>query len=328
VIVFEPGGAVFRAGEEELAGRRIAGRLLPYVGEAGPGAARFDPLAKRFVVGKNETRVAVGPADPAAWREAASRAPAGPVLVGPSAEAEEVRGSYRAAVEGALAAGRPVYLLDPTASGLPVCGSGAVVLCVWRPGIWPPFPGLVAAARAGFPCGVLLPVVPGWTAEEPTLGSLLDEAVAGGAAFAAPLVPALDGETRRAIVDARAAVEPEAGEGFFELIHHSDWAVRLPEVLARVEARCSARGLAIRPPRPVPEGAPPGNAAAAARLEERAGSLAPDEHRAALLLAAIRWIDESGRDLSAVAREGNFRKIFPFGGELGNEAEAALLSAR
>ena len=36
-----------------------------------------------------------------------------------------------------------------------------------------------------------------------------------------------------------------------------------------------------------------------------------DEHRVSLLYAAARWIDESGRDLDPVVREGNFRKVFP-----------------
>jgi hypothetical protein len=42
----------------------------------------------------------------------------------------------------------------------------------------------------------------------------------------------------------------------------------------------------------------------------------------------VRWIDESRRDLSAVAREGNFRRIFPFSGEVAAEAESALRGAR
>ena len=73
---------------------------------------------------------------------------------------------------------------------------------------------------------------------------------------------------------------------------------------------------------------PAGNTAAASRLEEQAELEDPGEHRAALLYAAVRWIDESARDLAAVAREGNFGRIFPFGGEIGETASAALLAAR
>jgi hypothetical protein len=78
------------------------------------------------------------------------------------------------------------------------------------------------------------------------------------------------------------------------------------------------------PPRPAGRGEPAGNRKAAARLEERAELSDPGEHRGALLYAAIRWIDESPRDLSAVAREGNFRKVFPFEGDVGQWAEAEL----
>jgi hypothetical protein len=46
-----------------------------------------------------------------------------------------------------------------------------------------------------------------------------------------------------------------------------------------------------------------------------------------LLIAAARWIDESGRDLGAIAREGNFRRIFPWDGEVAEESEAALLAS-
>ena len=89
-----------------------------------------------------------------------------------------------------------------------------------------------------------------------------------------------------------------------------------------------ARGRASRPFRAEPVGLRESakNAAAAARLEERAQAAHRDEHRAALLHAAARWIDESGRDLAAIAREGNFGKVFPFGEDIAREAEDALLT--
>src|SRR5262249_3595656 len=80
-------------------------------------------------------------------------------------------------------------------------------------------------------------------------------------------------------------------------------------------------GLAPLPPRAVGSGEPRVNARAAADLEEQALACDADEHRQALLHAAVRWIDEAGRDLGAVAREGNFRKVFPFGAEIAGEAE-------
>ena len=85
-------------------------------------------------------------------------------------------------------------------------------------------------------------------------------------------------------------------------------------------------GLAPLPPRPAAPAEPRTNSLAASRLEEAACD-APDEHRAARLQAAVRWIDVCGRDLAAVLREGNFGKAFPLGPELAREAEAALREA-
>ena len=48
------------------------------------------------------------------------------------------------------------------------------------------------------------------------------------------------------------------------------------------------------------------------------------EHEAARLRAAIRWIDELGRDLAPIVEEGNFSKIFPFGRESAAEIEKTL----
>ncbi|MGH9368338.1 MAG: hypothetical protein ACRD3M_11755, partial [Thermoanaerobaculia bacterium] len=58
-------------------------------------------------------------------------------------------------------------------------------------------------------------------------------------------------------------------------------------------------------------------------VEREAG----DEHRAALLRAAVRWIDEFSRDLRPVAAEGNLRKILPFSPDIAVEVEAALSAA-
>lgn len=329
MIVFQTAPApIARPGEAEIGGRRIAGRLLPYGGEAGAETLRFDPLERRFVRRRPGATVAVGPANPEAWRRAAARLPPGPVLVGPGSVAEEVRGAYRAAVEGALSAGRAVFLLDPGPDGIPECGAEVVVLCSFAPRRTASFPRLAAAGSRGPALGVLFPLVPGWTAEPAALEALLSEAAAGGARSATPLVPETDGESRRAIVDAKAAAEPDAADGFFERIHHGEWAPRLVERLAELRERCAAHGLAVLPPRPVGRREPAGNAAASARLEELADRPALPEHRAALLRAAVRWIDESGRDLAAVASEGNFRRVFPFDGEVAGEAEAALLRGR
>src|SRR6185295_14635130 len=112
-----------------------------------------------------EGRVQAGPADPEAWSAAIRRAPAGPVLVGPASTAEVVRGAYAAAAEGARAAGRAVYLLDPDPELLPESRAEAFValFCGVPDGAaW----ARLEAGAPRFASGILLPILPGWTAEE------------------------------------------------------------------------------------------------------------------------------------------------------------------
>ncbi len=331
MIVYESAVApMARAGEALVAGRRVAGRLFPYGADAGAAALRFDPVDQRFIFRKPDAPISAGPSDAGSWSEALARLPSGPVLIGPCSPAEAVRGSFRAAADAAGASGRPVYLLDPEPVGIPAGASGEVVaLCSWRPGrAEAAFPGLAPARSAGLACAAVFPLLPGWTAEPEFLDALMVAAKKGGARSVTALVPAADGEGRRGIVQARLDVEPSAGDGFFELVHHGDWFSRMGERIAQARAAAARHGLADLPPRPGGRRGRAGNSAAAARLEEVAVRLESDEHRAALLYAAVRWIDDSRRDLSAVAREGNFRKVFPFGPEIAGEAEAALREAR
>jgi hypothetical protein len=339
VLIYEPGPPQVRAGEELVAGRRIAGRLLPY-GASPLHVPRFDPVARRFVIGRREATVACAPPHPRAWGDGLAKLPPGPVLVGPGSPAEPVRGSLAAAAEAAADAGRAVYLLDPdgehrdAANSLArpagatslACLAGATVLCAWRPG--PDgggFPGLREAARSGAPAAAVFPLIPEWTAGPHAIRRLADAARDAGAAAFVGLVPDLSGEARRAIVEARAAVDPAGADGFFEAIHHGDWTERLAAALADSRVQASGRAMAAMPPRPAGR-QPRANAAAAARLEETAELSPSGEHRDALLLAAARWIDESVRDLGAIAREGNFRRIFPWSGAVADESEAALLA--
>ena len=317
-----------RAGEAIVAGRRLAGRLLPYGGDAAY-ASRFDPVERRFVSRRLEAAVDAGPFRAAPWTAALERCPGGPVLVGPGVAAESVRGAYRAAAEAAIVAGRPVYLLDPEPEGIPDgAGAAAVALCSWRPGRpEAAFAGLRTAREAGLPAAALFPLLPGWTDEAETVERLSAAARVGGAASLTPIAPALDGEGRRAIVEARASDDPSAGDAFFELVHHGAWAERLAGRLAAARDIIGRQGLREIPPRPRGRSERAGNAAASARLEELADERESDEPRAALLYAAVRWIDDAGRDLAAVAREGNFRRIFPFGAEIAAAAEAALRGA-
>ena len=323
----EAGAALVRPRESEVGGRRIAAHAAPYSGEAGGHPYRFDPLERRLVERRASGRVSVGPPDPVAWARAFARCAAGPVLVGPGSPVEEIRGAYSAAAEGAAEAGRPVYLLDP--GPLPSAPARAfVALFAWAPGLGArERAALFSALEAGIPAGGLLPIVPGWTDEPEFLDEYLSRLSAAGVRFAAPVPVSGDGDARRILVEARARVDAEAADRFFERIHHCDWPAALHEGLRRFRAEAAHRGFATLPPRPVGAREPPGNSAAAARLEERAQELEEDEHRAALLHAAARWIDEWGRDLVPVVREGNFAKVFPFGA-LAAEAEAAFRASR
>jgi hypothetical protein len=329
MLTVEPGPAQVRAGEELVAGRRVAGRLLPY----GPGPfrqTRFDPVGRRLVPGRADATIASGPPEPGPWSDALSRVPAGPVVVGPGCGVEPVRGSMRGAALAALESGRPVYLLDPDRACIPDgAADAAVALCPWRPegvGERGAFPSLAAAADAGITAAAVLPLIPAWTAGPDAWRELVEAAIASGAAAVVPVLPDLGGESRRAIVEARARVdEGEGADAFFEAIHHGDWSARLAEALENARALAASRGVSTISPRPRGRRQARASWTAASRLEELAELERRGEHEASLLHAAVRWIDESGRDLGAIAREGNFRRIFPWRGAVADEAEAALL---
>ncbi|HZI67306.1 MAG TPA: hypothetical protein VFF17_12140 [Thermoanaerobaculia bacterium] len=330
MIEYQPSGTpLVRCIESEVAGRRVAAHALPYSGEAGEPAIRFDPLDRSIVLRRTSGRVAVGPPRADAWALALERCPAGPVLVGPGSPVEEIRGAYRAAAEGATGTGRPVYLLDPDPAGLPPrSGRACVALFSWIPdGGRDPSAGVREALGRGFAAGGLLPIVPAWTDAPAFLAGYLDGLAAAGAQFAAAVASSGEADARRRLVEARSRVDPESADRFFEKVHHCDWPAVVRAGLKRFREEAARRGLATIPPRPLGAAEPPGNSAAAARLEERAREVEEDEHRSALFYAAARWIDESRRDLTPVVEEGNFAKVFPFGA-LAGEAEAAFRAGR
>lgn len=323
------GAAAVRCVESEVAGRRVAAHASPYSGEAGRAAVRFDPLTRSFLLPRTSGRVAAGPARPEAWARALERCSAGPVLVGPSSPVEEIRGAYRAAAQGAAALGRPVYLLEPDLPGLPApSGRAYVALFAWNPaGGEAELPALAAAVERAMPAGGLFPIIPGWTDDPALIGPYLDRLAGLGAVFAAPVEASGDADARRRLVEARSRVDPDSADRFFEKVHHCDWAAEVRRGASLFRETAALRGLATIPPRPLGGSEPPGNAAAAARLEERAREVEDNEHRSALLHAAARWIDEAGRDLAPVVEEGNFGKVFPFVA-LASEAEEAFRPRR
>jgi hypothetical protein len=328
VILFERSAApAVRAGEFEVASRRIAARAFPYAGEVGASRFRFDPAERRFLARSADGIVLAGPHEAEPWRTALLRGPSGPVLVGPCSTGEEVQGAYRAAAEGARSSGRAVYLLDPEPSGLPEQEPGVAftALFVRFPGLESSDGGFEAALARGIPSGWIFPFVPGWTALPDFLEGLVARAAAAGARFLAPLPLADDGQSRRLAVEAATAAAPEHEEGLFERVHHGASAQELGEARQLLREACAREGLDLLPPRPVGLHEPKANASAAACLEEKAQESSENEHRAALLHAAARWIDEWGRDLAPIAREGNLPKVFPFGADLAREAEEALL---
>lgn len=330
MILFENAAAPsVRAGELDLAGRRVAVRAVAAAGETGAPRFRFDPIERRLVSRRTAGTVAAGPASPQAWAAALAKGPAGAALVeGSAGAAEEIRGAFAAAARGALDSGRGVYLLDPPPAGLPSFESGRtgaapyVALFAWAPeGL--DASALAAAAAAGIPTGVVWPVVPGWTADEDRARALLRFAVSAGASFAAAVAPVSDADFRKAAVAAREAVDPGNSDAFFDVMFHRPWEEELPGAVERAVRVIEAARLAPRVPRPASPREPAANARAAARLEDRA-SESRDEHRASRLHAAARWIDGCGRDIGVIWKEGNLARAFPFGPELAREVEEAL----
>jgi hypothetical protein len=288
----------------------------------------FDPVERVIFRRRPDATIGAGPVDPRAWETALSRFAAGPVLVGPAEPAgEPVWGAFAAARDGARLAGRPIYMLDPPQALPAEADPDIVVLVTWSPAEPMPFDRIAQAARSGLAAGYVFPLLPGWTSDRAAVAALVGESRAAGASFIAPVLPDRGGVSRRTILEARAETAPSDAERIFGRVHHGDWEVELTQALSWAVEAAAQAGIPAIPPRPRGRGEPAANAAAAARLEELAHVASADEHRAAMVRAAVRWIDGSGRDLAAVAREGNFGRVFPFGSELAGEAERALLEA-
>jgi hypothetical protein len=186
------------------------------------------------------------------------------------------------------------------------------------------------AALAGLPSGaaVAWPLVPGLTDTAERVEAGLGRLVAAGVAVAQPVTPRLTPADRRRLA---AAAPPSA---FHRLFHGPDPDER---AFAAAAARHGCQGFLPRPlPRPPLGGA--GNRRLAAHLALAAElwlRLGRPPGQGQRLVRAARWIDETGYDLAAVAREGNLgviEALDAFGRELVEEAlatggEPALLVA-
>src|SRR5436309_7025426 len=82
---------------------------------------------------------------------------------------------------------------------------------------------LSSSRAAGITAGALLPVLPGWTDAPGFLDGWFARATAAGATFVAAVAAAGRAEERRALVEARAELDPSSADAFFEKVHHGDW---------------------------------------------------------------------------------------------------------
>jgi hypothetical protein len=157
---------------------------------------------------------------------------------------------------------------------------------------------VVAAAAGVGPGGVvLLPLVPGLAGDEPRWVAIAQAARAAGAAAVMPVVLDLEPVERRRLVEI-------AGEDLFEPIFHGS--APSEREVARVLV---AQGVAIWPPRPLPQ--PPQRGAHNVRLAgylieaaEFGLRLGRPETWATACFTAARFLDATHYDVPALVRDG------------------------
>jgi len=304
--------ATVRRGEfHPFAGARARIRAVPYPGFDPPGGDPWRGTYRR----PGEVLAAAGPRSVEAWTDALAHGPAGKVLVGPVPGAEPVYGSAAAAVEAARRLGRAVVLVETadradaeTALGEIAPGPDLARVAVWS-GTLSPEAFWQAFARGARPAGVALPWIPGWTGEEDFLDGFFARAVGAGAAFAAGFVLSGDGPSRAAVHADFAARHPERADAFFDAVHHRDWHDGTREARGRfLDAAARAR-IPSRVPFVLGKGDFEANARLADAFESEAET--GEEPRASALRAAARRIEDFGRDVAALDREGNLRVLWP-----------------
>ncbi len=304
------GGAPSRRGEfTPLPGVRGRVRAVPYPGYEPAGV---DAWSGEYRRPPEEMRIAVAGDSVPEWADSLRGAPPGPILVGPAPAEESVYGAAAAACEAARALGRGVVLVDAplAAARLPESApaEGLVAVAVWRCGeeerLW-----RESRTLAGrIPFGVALPILPGWTGEAEYLQGFLRRCREAGVGFVAPLEVDGSGSSRAAIHSDFVRLHPDRAESHFRAIHHGDWGEGVARGRERLRDAAAAEGLAGRAPWPRGSADFESNRLALEALEDAAeGSPEP---RAARLRRAVRVVEDLGRDIEALAREGNGRLLF------------------
>jgi len=307
VIVYEGAAppSVRRGEFHPLAGTRARIRALPYPAFEPPGGDPWRGSYRR----REETAVSPAPRSPDAWEESLRNVPAGRVLVGPVPPAELVYGPAAAAVAAVRRIGRPAVLFETARRERDEIPSGRDLarVVLWDGTL--PAEEFWRAFRAGEPAGVALPLVPGWTGEEDFLGEFFERAAESEASFAAGFSLSGDGPSRAAIHADFAERHPGRADAFFDAIHHRDWDAGSRESAARFRAAAASAGLPDRVPLLVGAGDAEANARLIDAFEEEARN--GEEPRASALLAAARRVEDLGRDVADLEREGNLRILWP-----------------
>ncbi len=305
MILYSTGPAAVRRGEfAPFPGVRSRTRMIPYVGLDLPGA---DPWKGGYRKAAEEIEVAAGPDSAERWEETLFAAPPGSVLIGPIAACEKVYGAGAAAIEAARDSGRGSVVVDSLCGfrDLPD-GPDVVRIATWRASEDESLWGRLDSRREG-KAGVALPLIPGWTAEREFLRAFLARVREARLDFVAPFEIVPDGYSRSAIHSDFAARFPERSDSYFDELHHRDWADELPRARLAFAEEAGAAGLAARVP--LPRGRRDFEANLRAREALDAEADRSGEPEASVLRSAARRIEDFGRDLAELARQGNMRLL-------------------
>jgi hypothetical protein len=295
---------------------------VPYPGFEAAGA---DPWTGRYRR-DDEIVTTAGPSEIDAWSEGLLHVSPGKILVGTIAESESVYGAGAAAVEAARRRGHAIVWIETAAAegGAVPAGGDLARVVLWDPAL-EPTPFWEAFERRPPPSGVALPLIPGWTAEEEFLTGFFASALAARAMFAVPFEISADGPSRAAIHSDFARLHPDSADSFFHAIHHKDWDSGVAKARDRFRALSQSTELSSRVPTIFGRSDFEANVRVVDALEREAD--AADEPLASRLLAAARRLEDLGRDLTEIGREGNIRLLWPSDSFEGRVAAGVLAKA-